>query len=175
MVVLGLGAVLPQIYGLMKPAAYAGALRRFPRSTTIGVTLTLLATAWFLFNLSQESIADFAAYKGVMYVLFAAVGIGSCVFVRDFLAVRGLALLLLLVAKLMVDTGRPALPQTAWVEILQVTAYILVIAGMWLTISPWRLRDWLDWVANTEHRLKTVCSVSLAFGVALLAIGLLKF
>jgi hypothetical protein len=174
-VALGIGAMLPQAYGLVKPAEYAGALRKFPRSTACGVALTLLATSWFLYNLSQESIADFAAYKGVMYLLFAGVGIGSCIFVRDFLAVRGLALILLLLAKLMVDTGRPALPNTAWVEVIQFGAYVLVIAGMWLTISPWRLRDWLGWVANSEKRLKAACGVSLAFGVALVAIGVIKF
>jgi hypothetical protein len=135
----------------------------------------LLATAWFLYNLSQESIADFAAYKGIMYLLFAAVGIGSCIFVRDFLAVRGLALILLLVAKLMVDTGRPALPHTAWVEIIQVTAYVLVFAGMWLTISPWRLRDWVDWLATKEQRVKAVCGIALVYGAALVTLAFAKF
>ena len=32
-------------------------------------------------------------------------GVATCIFVQDFLAVRGLAIVLLLVAKLMVDTG----------------------------------------------------------------------
>mgnify|MGYP001125099086 CR=1 FL=1 len=40
-------------------------------------------------------------------------GLGACIFVQDFLAVRGLAVVLLLLAKLMVDTGRPALAMIA--------------------------------------------------------------
>jgi len=40
-------------------------------------------------------------------------GILSCVFVRDFLAVRGLAVVMLLLGKLMVDTGRPHLGRIA--------------------------------------------------------------
>ena len=60
-IVLGLGVGLPQIYGLIKPAAFAAAVRKFPRSLPWGLALMLLGTAWFLWNLSQESIADFAS------------------------------------------------------------------------------------------------------------------
>src|SRR6476659_5551198 len=128
-VVLGLGMALPQIYGLVNPSAFAASVRRFPRSLTWGFGLMILGTFWFLYNLSQESISDFASYKNVLYALFAAVGIGSCVFVQDFLAVRGLAVVFLLLAKLMVDTGRPHLSETSLVLIIQSWAYVLVVLG----------------------------------------------
>ncbi len=173
-ILLGLLAAVPQFYGLARPNDYAGALRKFPRSVPWGIALMLLGTAWFCWNLSQESIADLAVYKNVLYLLFAAVGIGSCIFVQDFLAVRGLAVVLLLLAKLMVDTGRPSLPHNSWVLIIQSLAYVLVLLGMWLTISPWRLRNWLNWIISTPQRLKTGCSVALVFGLFLAAVGLLK-
>jgi hypothetical protein len=174
-ILLGLAAALPQAYGLAKPQPYAGALQRFPRSIPWGIALMLLATAWFCWNLSQESIADLAVYKNVLYLLFVAVGIGSCVFVQDFLAVRGLAVVLLLLAKLMVDMGRPALPHNHWVLIIQMWAYVLVVLGMWLTISPWRLRNWLDWLAGSPQRLKTGCSLAVAFGLFVVAVAVLRF
>ena len=118
-ILLGLGMGLPQIYGIVKPAAFAAAVRKFPRSLPWGIALMLLGTVWFLWNLSQESIADFANYKDYLFAGFAGVGLGTCIFVQDFLAVRGLAIVLLLLAKLMVDTGRPALPQTHWVLVIQ--------------------------------------------------------
>src|SRR3954471_15479308 len=74
-IILGLGMGLPQIYGLIKPAAFAASVRKFPRSIPWGFAMMLLGTGWFLLNLSQESIADFAAYKGILYLGFAAVGI----------------------------------------------------------------------------------------------------
>src|ERR1041385_5102294 len=163
-VVLGLGMGLPQIYGLMKPAEFGAAVRRFPRSVPWGFALMILGTVWFLYNLSQESISDFATYKNILVALFAAVGIGSCIFVQDFLAVRGLAVVLLLLAKLMVDTGRPELG-SGWVLIFQAWAYVFVIAGIWFTMSPWRLRDLLEWGTANEKRIKIGCAVRLAFGL----------
>lgn len=171
-VVLGLLVGLPQVYGLVKPSAFGSAARKFPRSEMWGYVLMLAGTGWFLYNLSQESIADFARWKNVMYMGFAAVGIGSCVFIRDFLAVRGLAVVLLLLAKLMVDTGRPHLGSTAWVLLFQAWAYALVLAGMWLTISPWRLRDFIDWATASERRVKLGCGIRLAFGLAFVVLGL---
>src|SRR6266478_9825212 len=127
--VLGLGLGLPQVYGIVKPAAFAAAVRKFPRSMPWGYALMLLGTGWFVWNLSQESISDFAAFKTPLLAGFAAVGLGSCIFVQDFLAVRGLAVVLLLLAKLMVDTGRPHLSETPWAVVIQALAYVLVLAG----------------------------------------------
>jgi hypothetical protein len=174
-IVLGLGMALPQIYGLMKPAEWGAAVRKFPRSMGWGYALMLLGTAWFLFNLSQESIADFAAYKNLLFAGFAAVGIGSCIFVQDFLAVRGLAVVLLLLGKLMVDSGRPHLPQTSLVLVIQTWAYLLVVAGIWLTVSPWRLRDLLQWGTANERRIKLGCSLRLGFGLLVAVLGFAFF
>jgi hypothetical protein len=174
-IVLGLGLGLPQIYGLLKPAEFARAVRRFPRSVSCGWVLMLLGTAWFLYNLNQESIADFASWKNALIALFAAVGIGSCIFVQDFLAVRGLAVVLLLLAKLMVDAGREHLADNHWVLVIQVWAYVLVLAGMWWTVSPWRLLDLLNWATANERRVRGGCAVRLAFGLFVAALGLRGF
>lgn len=174
-VVLGLGMALPQIYGLVNPTGFGVAVRKFPRSLPWGCALMALGTGWFLWNLSQESISDFAAYKNLLFIGFAAVGLGSCVFVQDFLAVRGLAVVLLLLGKLMVDTGRPYLAKTPLVIVIQTWAYLLVIAGIWLTVSPWRLRDFLNWGTANEKRIKIGCGVRLALGLFVAFLGLAVF
>ena len=174
-IVLGLGMGIPQIFGFVNPSGFAAAVRRFPRSLPWGYALMLLGTAWFVYNLSQESISDFAAYKNLLFAGFAAVGIASCIYVQDFLAVRGLAVVFLLLAKLMVDTGRAHLAEGSWVLIIQTWAYLLVIAGIWLTISPWRLRDFLNWATANEKRIKVGCGIRLAFGLFVAVLGLTKF
>jgi hypothetical protein len=174
-VILGLGLALPQIYGLMNPTGFAAGVRKFPRSLSWGFALMILGTAWFLWNLYLESISDFASWKNILIAGFAGVGVGTCIFVQDFLAVRGLAVVLLLLAKLMVDTGREALGKTPWVLLFQAWAYLLVIAGIWFTVSPWRLRDLLEWDTANNKRFKLTCAVRLGFGLFMAALGFLKF
>ena len=88
---------VPQVYGLAKPAAFTAAARKFPRSLPAGFFLMGIATLWFLWLVKQEPIADFAAFKPHMMAIFAGIGVATCFFVQDFLAVRGLAVVLMLV------------------------------------------------------------------------------
>lgn len=174
-ILLGLGMAAPQVYGLMKPTAFAAAVRKFPRHLPAGYFLMALGTLWFLWNVQQETLADFAAFKPHMMIAFGAVGLGACIFVQDFLAVRGLAVVFLLLAKLMVDTGRPHLGETPWVLVIQTWAYVLVVAGMWFTISPWRLRDLLHWATANEKRVRIGSTIRLAFALLVLVLGLTAF
>jgi len=172
-IVLGLGMALPQIYGLMNPAAYREALRKFPRSTNWGYFLVGLGTIWFLWNLKQESIADFAVYKPIMLAGFGLLGILTCIFVSDLLAVRGLAVVVMLLAKLMVDTARWA--ETQWRLVIVVWAYLLVVAGIWFTVSPWRLRDIIHWKTADNRRVRLFSGLRLAFGLFVFILGLTAF
>jgi hypothetical protein len=172
-VALGLIFSLPQFYGLAKPSAFAAALRRFPRSQQWGFFLMALGTIWFLWNLSNESISDFAAYKNVMLVGFGAVGLLTCIFVQDFLAVRGLAVVLLLLAKLMLDTARWY--DSEWRLVISIWAYVWILAGMWFIISPWRLRDLIQWSTANEHRVRLASALRLALGLLVVVLGLTVF
>ena len=75
-ILLGAGLGAPQIYGLAQPKKFAAGVRKFPRNYAAGVVLMLLATAWFLWIVNDEPIADFSAYKPMMLAGFAAVGSG---------------------------------------------------------------------------------------------------
>jgi hypothetical protein len=52
---------------------------------------------------------------------------------------------------------------------------VLVIAGMWFTISPWRLRDLLNWATANENRVRVGSTIRLAFGLFVALLGLTKF
>jgi hypothetical protein len=172
-VILGLLVALPSAWGLLQPKAFAAAARRFPRHTPTGYVLMLLGTAWFLYYVSLETVSDFANLKKFFFVAFGAVGIGACLFVKDFLPVRGLAVLLLLAAKLMTDTARWY--DTEWRLVIATWAYVWAVAGMWLTIAPWRLRDLIDWSIATDSRTRLVNGVRTAFGVFVILIAVTAF
>lgn len=169
-VVLGGAFALFHVYPILKPGPFAAALRRFPRSLPWGYGLMALGTLWFLWNLQQENISDFAAYKPVMLIGFGLVGLGTCLYVKDFLAVRGLAIVLLLLAHITLQTQRWA--DTAWKNVMTLWAYEWVIIGIWLTVSPWRLRDWIDWATRTEGRLRGISILRFALGLFIVVLGL---
>lgn len=169
-VVLGALMALINLYGVLKPASFSAAARKFPRSVALGVLLTLGATAWFIYNLSIENISDFENLKPYLYVLFGGVGLGTCLYVQDYLGARGLAVMILLVAKLMVDTARWA--DTPWRLVVTAWAYALVIAGIWFTITPHRLRDVIEWGTRTETRTRFLSVLRCGFGLFVLVLGL---
>lgn len=170
---LGVIVALPQFFALANPKKFTEAVRAFPRSVGWGYVLMGMATAWFLYNVNAEDIADFAAYKKGMLMAFGAIGIGTCIYVTDFLAVRGMALLMLLVAKFMVDTAR--WHESEWRLVIIIWAYVMVFCGMWFTISPWRVRDLINWGTANETRVKTFSIIRLAFAALLVVLGLTVF
>lgn len=174
-ILLGAGLGLPQLYAFANPKRFAATVRSFPRNLPAGVLLMLLGTAWFVWNVNIEPVADFSSFKPAMMAAFAAIGILSCFFVQDFLAARGLAVVFLLLGKAMVDAGRPHLGQTPWVLVIQVWAYVLVVAGMWFTVTPWRLRDFLNWMTATEARIKIGSAIRLGFALFVILLGLTAF
>ncbi|MEJ0089430.1 MAG: hypothetical protein WDM80_06770 [Limisphaerales bacterium] len=174
-ILLGVGMSVPQVYALTKPVEFTAAARKLPRNVPVGVALMLLGTAWFLWIVNAEPIADFSAYKPIMMVAFAAVGVLTCIFIQDFLAVRGLAVVLMLLGKLMLDTGRPHLGQSPFVLLIQAWAYVLIVAGMWFTIAPWRLRDLIEFATATANRIRFVSMIRLAFAIFIVVLGLTVF
>ena len=173
--VMGCGMAVPQIYGLARPKEFANTAKQLPRNFAVGVILMLLGTAWFVWNVNNEPIADFSAFKPYMVAGFTAVGILSCIYIPDFLAVRGIAVVALLLGKLMLDTGRPHLGESPFVLVFQAWAYVFVLAGIYFTIAPWRLRDLIEWATATESRTRFLSGVRLAFAAFVLVLGLTVF
>lgn len=172
-IIIGGTYCLPQIYALAKPKEFAAAARSFPRSEPLGFLLMAIGTIWFLYNLNAEAIADFAAYKKWMLTGFGALGLLTCIYVRDYLAVRGLSVCLLLLAWL-------TLNHTRWGNsparlILVVWAYLWIIAAMCFTVSPWRLRDLLNWWTANDRRIRKGGLLQLVLGALILILGATVF
>jgi hypothetical protein len=170
---LGIAFAALNLIGLVSPTAFGAGARKFPRSLPVGYALTLGGTMWFMWNVFHEPLADFENLKPMLFTLFIGVGLGTCFFVRDFLAVRGLAILLLLLGKLMVDSERWAASE--WRVVIAVWAYAMVLGGMWFTVSPWRLRDLVHWATANDARIRITSGLRCAFGVFVAALGFTVF
>lgn len=172
-ILIGAAICVLHLYALIRPDSFTRQARAFPRSEGIGFVLMGLGTAWFLYNLNAEAIADFAAYKKYMLTGFGALGVLTCIYVRDYLAVRGLSVCLLLLAWFTLNQTRFA--DSTGRLVLVVLAYIWVLCGMWFSISPWRLRDLLNWWTANTSRLRAGSLLYLALGATILVLGLTTF
>jgi hypothetical protein len=121
---------------------------------------------WFLWRLSRLGEADLIFFSSPTPVMiaFGVLAVLAFVYAPDFLAVRGLCVLVLLAAE--------PLLYAAYMEwehpqrLLMVTAvYVALALALYLAAAPYRLRDFFDWLFKRPARAR-------AFGAALLAYGL---
>ncbi len=86
---------------------------------------------------------------------------------------RGLAVVLLLLAKTVIETARYA--ETDWRLLLIVMSYIWIVLAMVFTVSPWRFRDMINWAFSSEQRVRNLYILRLMLGIFLVGLGLTVF
>ena len=140
------------------------------RSSRATVVLFGAASVWFLWYILNLGPSDFGDYKTILFILFAAVALGSFFVVRDFLAVRGLAVLILLAARLLLDSAYMQFdhPQRLF---LVSFVYLAIVVALFLGTVPYRMRDFYRWLFRNDNssRPRTLGVISLAYGVILIA------
>lgn len=162
---LALGAAL-----LSNHSIVVSMVKGFPRSTAATALLFGSASVWFLFRVWNLSQADFGEFRGLLFVLFAVVALLSFIYVPDFLAVRGLAALVLLAAGPLLATAymRYELPQRL---LLVSVVYVGIVLSLWLGAQPYRMRDFIEWLYRGNSRSRLVGALSAAYGAALVAVA----
>ena len=162
----GLLLILLGVPLLLNHSGYAAMLKAFPRSTPAAYLFFGVGAAWFLYAISHLSMADFGEYRTYLFFGFLLVAIFSFKCVPDFLAVRGLAAIVLM--------GAMPLLQSAYMEyakpqrLLMVTAVYVALSGaIWLGAQPWRLRDFFGWVFAQPTRARGLGGALAGYGVIL--------
>ena len=142
--------------------------KAFPRSTAAAYILMGTALIWFLSIVLQLGPADFGQYKKILFLLFLVVGVGSFYFVPDFLAVRGLAALILLTGWQLLMAGYMQAPQSLPIVCF---VYLMVIIALILGASPFKLRDFFNWMYQSAARPKIFGGVFAIYGLFLTSIS----
>lgn len=149
---------------LLNHAGYAAVLKSFPRSKAAAYLFFTTGAAWFLYAIWHLSPADFGEYRTYLFIGFAAVAVLAFKCVPDFLAVRGLATLILMGAMPLLDAGFMNF-EHAQIVLYKIAIYLAIAAAIWLGAQPWRLRDFLTWLFARPGRTR-------GFGGALAGYGL---
>lgn len=135
-------------------------LKAFPRSKTAAYILMGSAASWFLYLVLQLGPSDFGQYRNQLFVIFLITAVGSFYYVPDFLAVRGLAGLTLLVAGVLLDAAYMQMQSSRLFLVSFV--YLCIVLAIILGAAPYKLRDFFDWLYRKPQRSRL-----LGLGIAL--------
>lgn len=157
---------------LAVPARLEPCIRDFPRHRVMGIVTMLIGGGWFIWKISQLGQADFGDYKEIMMLLFGATLIGSIFYVRDFLAVRGVAIIILLAA----NTGLKSafgLYDIPGRLVLVTILYLFIVLAILYGLLPYKMRDTVNWLLVSHTRLRGLGTVFTVCGLALCVSALL--
>jgi hypothetical protein len=151
---------------LLNHSGYTAMLKALPRSAAAAYLFFGVGAAWFLYAIWNLSPADFGEYRTYLFIGFLLVAIFSFKCVPDFLAVRGLATVVLM--------GAMPLLESAYMEygkpqrLLMVSAvYLALSIAIWLGAQPWRLRDFFSWLFAQPARSRGLGGALAGYGVVL--------
>src|SRR5215212_5782502 len=151
---------------LLNHTGYAAMLKSFPRSTTAAYLFFGAGAAWFLYAIWNLSPADFGEYRMYLFIGFLLVALFSFKCVPDFLAVRGLATVVLMGAMPLLDAAYMEYDKPQ--RLVMVTlVYVALAAAIWLGAQPWRLRDFLGWMFVRSERSRMIGGVCAGYGLLL--------
>lgn len=142
---------------------------RFPRSSKAAYLLMGAASIWFLYHVWHLGPADFGQYRLPLFALFFVAAVGSFYFVPDFLAVRGLAALILLTAGVLLDA---AYMQDPVARLFLVSfVYAAIVVALILGASPYKLRDFINWLYRSSVRPKIFGGLFFLYGLLLVGLA----
>jgi hypothetical protein len=145
----------------------------FPRSRGAGIVLLAIDLVWSFWLVSTMEMGEFSAFRRPFLFALPIGFFLTLRYVDEFLAVRALGILALLVAEPLLDAAFFRYESSRLV--LTVLAYLLVVLGLtWVTV-PYKLRDQINWFSKTTARWRGVSVFGFAYGAMLIALAFLRY
>lgn len=161
---------------LAKPAMVQGFLKKFPRNDQLGQIVMGIGLAWFWLLIAPDNLGklsalsmdlgEFNSAKGLLQWAVPVSLILVCRSVRDFLAVRALGLVGLMVAAPLL--GAAFLKDPSSRLLVPIFAYAVLTASMFCVGMPYLFRDAVSWVTADQKRWTLLSVAGLGYGVATL-------
>jgi len=135
---------------LVAPEAARRALAAFPRHLLAGRVFSTLALVWAAWMLHVMPMGMLDTYKPALLVLTPVLIGLTWYYLDELLAPRALGGLLLLVPAAWLAAAR--LHPSAWSAVASVAAYVMVVKGILLVVSPYQFRRQTErWLGSTTR------------------------
>lgn len=149
-----------------------GALaRRFPRSRRSAYVTMGLGAAWTLYRVTKLGEADFGDYRVPIFIGLALLTVAVFKYVPDFLSVRGACVLALLVADALLTAAYMHYEEPGRLFMVGLV-YVMIVLALYLAVSPFRVRDFSQWLFARGHRARMVGAITASYGLLLIGIAL---
>ncbi len=145
----------------------------FPRSRGAGIVLLAIDLVWSFWLVSTMEMGEFSAFRRPFLFALPIGFFLTLRYVDEFLAVRALGILALLVAEPLLDAAFFRYESSRLV--LTVLAYLLVVLGLIWVMVPYKLRDQINWFSKTTARWRGVSVFGFAYGATLIALAFLRY
>jgi hypothetical protein len=147
--ITGLLLLILGVLILLPFPAIVTSIKRFPRSRTLAYVFFGAGAAWFLFRIANLS---------------------------DFLAVRGACVLVLLAASPLLDVSYMVwdygeVTDFGRLYLYKIAIFIAVALAIYLGASPFRMRDFLEWLYRKPGRARLVGLVIACYGAIVSAVS----
>ena len=179
--VLAAFIIILHLWMILKPTQTKNFLQSFPRNYNVGRTLMGIGMFWFWLLIIPDKfyfkspismeLQDFNSLKTILSLVVPLVAYLIITECKEFLAVRGLGLCLLMAAA--------PLLAAAWQEphtfkfLMPLYAYAMIVKGLFMVGMPYMTRDLINWATATTGRFKILSLLGLLYGVGTLICSIL--
>jgi len=161
------------LIGVFAPDMMIRGAKALPRNQLSGWLLAALNLFWVAWIVHHAFLGRFEFLKPFIYIAAPAGFLLIVFFMDELLTARMLGGLLLLIANPVLIAAR--WNPTPWRLVMTVLAYIWVIAGITFVLSPFRFRQFIEFVTKREKWNRGIFAVRAVIGAAIIYLGLFVY
>lgn len=178
--VLGGLLLLGHLWMLAKRESCQRFLQTFHRNQKVGQVLLGVGLLWFWLLVAPPQkgwisflamdMTDFNGVKPLLRLLMPVIFVAVAFSITEFLSVRALGLLGLLIAQPLLDSA--FLRDPASRLLIPIYTYALIIASLFFVGMPFLFRDAVTWATAKTLRWKALCLGGMGYGTAIIICAL---
>ncbi|NCC49616.1 MAG: hypothetical protein EOM20_00225 [Spartobacteria bacterium] len=172
-IIVGSVLIVSGLCLLLLPLASLQAVTMFPRSRWPGWVLTAVDLAWVAYILQDAYLGPCEFLKPYIYPVAPVAFFLVIYYMDELLAPRALGGLLLLAGSPVLNAARWY--DTSWRLYMVVLAYLWVIMGMTLVLSPFRFRKTMEFVFKTDVRRRACAFAGTLVGLCAVLLAVAKY
>lgn len=170
-IVVGLALIASHLVAWLKSEEVKKQLVAFPRNYKWGMVLLTVGFIWAMMCMNFMDMGEFHTLRSKFLIVIPAAYVLVLLYVKEFLAVRALGGLMLLVAGIVLQAAFQQPPLSRL--LLPALAYVWIIAGLYFVGMPYLMRDIVNWVTASDLRWRAANLGGIAYGALVLAAALL--